>query len=551
MEHQRLECGCRNIIDRRPGIIEVVIGDLASNVHFFQHIHLIDLNADRHRADLLIIAYNDQLFAHIQNSQRRNIRLAGLINDDNIKLIGTGIQTFQSFPNRHYPARNSTLAFDHQFTGLSTIHRSIFTCSFADFLDSLLPADQCLLHADVMLGCPQKIVPGRFLGIFCSNPAILFTEGKTTLLKLRERLSSNFLNDSIVLFPLPSIVDVTWNGSFPMDTVSSTDSVSPLRCHRSQPIQIVFTLGFQTCLGIGFLQDCKGSPICMRIIVFCSQKQCFADSGIYTFSHLKNIAVFLQLFLCISNRLNHFKNITDFWDGISEGFQNFFGGYDFRIQHIALENHITGQPHSTHAHGQHFIFSLEPIQIPLNIRDIVCCNSFWLRCIQIVERRNTMLGNQVIPIRGTLIPHGFHFHNMEDQLTVFSSLRLLPVHSCTIQRRLQLLIEKQCQFANLPTLFVFFQQLFHCFCKIRVLAENLNVFTKLLNGQSFCTHRCILNLLNQSNPQLFICIPLLSIYSAMLHPRFYFRECRNIVSQLVNGCRFRIIQCQLTERSSD
>ena len=402
-----------------------------------------------------------------------------------------------------------------------------------------------------MLGCPQKIVPGRFLGIFCSNPAILFTEGKTTLLKLRERLSSNFLNDSIVLFPLPSIVDVTWNGSFPMDTVSSTDSVSPLRCHRSQPIQIVFTLGFQTCLGIGFLQDCKGSPICMRIIVFCSQKQCFADSGIYTFSHLKNIAVFLQLFLCISNRLNHFKNITDFWDGISEGFQNFFGGYDFRIQHIALENHITGQPHSTHAHGQHFIFSLEPIQIPLNIRDIVCCNSFWLRCIQIVERRNTMLGNQIIPVRGTLIPHGLHFHNMEDQLTVFRSLWLLPVHSCTVQRRLQLLIEKQCQLTDLSALLVFLQQLLHCFRKIRVLAENLNIFTKFLNGQFFCVHRSVLDLLNQSNPQLFISIPLFAIHSAVLHPRLYFGECGNIVPQLVNGCCLRIIQRQLAERRSN
>ena len=170
--------------------------------------------------------------------------------------------------------------------------------------------------------------------------------------------------------------------------------------------------------------------------------QYFADIGIYTFSNLKDIAVFLKLFLCVGNCLNHIKNITDFGNGVSEGCQDFLGGYKFGIQHIALENHITGQSHSTHAHCQHFIFSLEPIQIPLNIRNIVCCNSFWLGYIQIVKCRNTMLGKQIIPIRSALIPHGLHFHNMEDQLTVFNSLWLLPVHSCAIQCHFQLLIEK-------------------------------------------------------------------------------------------------------------
>ena len=160
-----------------------------------------------------------------------------------------------------------------------------------------------------------------------------------------------------------------------------------------------------------------------------------------------------------------------------------------------------------------------------------------------------MPGDQIIPVRSALILHGFHLHDMENQLAVLSGLRRLSIHSCTFQGSFQLFIEHQGQLADLSTLVIFVQQLLHSLCKMRILAENLDFLAKLLNSQIFCVCGRVLNLLNQSQPQLLIGFSLFTVNSAVLHPRFHFRESRYIVSQLVNGLYFRVIQRQHTKWS--
>ena len=86
-------------------------------IHLFQCVHFQTVNTNRHWTDLLIITYNDQLFAHIQDCQRRNIGLTGFINDNNIKFVFFGIQTFQSFVDGHDPGGHCGLALAHQLSG--------------------------------------------------------------------------------------------------------------------------------------------------------------------------------------------------------------------------------------------------------------------------------------------------------------------------------------------------------------------------------------------------------------------------------------------------
>ena len=109
-EHQGLECRGGNVINRRFSVIQMRIWNFVMQIHLFQCTHFICVCADSHWTDLLIIANNNQLFAHIQNSQRRNIRLTGLINNNNIELVLFRIQTFQRTADRHNPTRNSYLA---------------------------------------------------------------------------------------------------------------------------------------------------------------------------------------------------------------------------------------------------------------------------------------------------------------------------------------------------------------------------------------------------------------------------------------------------------
>ena len=150
MQHQRLEGCSRNVVNGCFRVIQMGIWNFIGNVHFLQNIHFINLNANSHRTDLFIITYNDQFFAHIQNGQRRDIRLACLIDNNDVKFVGTRVQTFQCFADRHDPCRDSLLALHHQFTSFCTVHRSIFSGALSDFLNGQFPSLQRLLHADIM-----------------------------------------------------------------------------------------------------------------------------------------------------------------------------------------------------------------------------------------------------------------------------------------------------------------------------------------------------------------------------------------------------------------
>ena len=90
-QHQRLEGRCGNIVNRSLYVVQMRIGDLVPDIRLFQCSHLIFFCTNSHWADLLVIANHDKFFAHVEDGEGGNIRLTGLINDNNVKLILLGV----------------------------------------------------------------------------------------------------------------------------------------------------------------------------------------------------------------------------------------------------------------------------------------------------------------------------------------------------------------------------------------------------------------------------------------------------------------------------
>ena len=145
------------------------------DIKLYQPVHIFAVHTYRRWADLPVVTHNNDLSAHVQNGQSCDIRLAGFINNNDIKTVGFGIEAFHGLAHGHDPYRYGGLAFFHQLSGFGAIHWGCFTRALTDLLYSLLPSLKGLLDINILFGMGKQMEPGAFAGIFSRGTAVFGT----------------------------------------------------------------------------------------------------------------------------------------------------------------------------------------------------------------------------------------------------------------------------------------------------------------------------------------------------------------------------------------
>src|SRR5258708_7547359 len=136
----------REIVDRNLAIVEIGIGD-SREVLEDEVLDDAEILADGGRADLLVVANDEDGFAEIESDQGHNVALAGFVNDDDVEAGGARIEVFDYARKRHDPDRNRAAAFGHFPGGFGAKESNTDAVTFADAANGVQPSHQRLTLA--------------------------------------------------------------------------------------------------------------------------------------------------------------------------------------------------------------------------------------------------------------------------------------------------------------------------------------------------------------------------------------------------------------------
>src|SRR5258708_7162001 len=145
----------REIVDRNLAIVEIGIGD-SREVLEDEVLDDGEILADGGRADLLVVADDEDGFAEIESDQGHNVALAGFVNDDHVEARGARVEVFDDARERHDPDGNGTAAFGHFPGGFSAKKSNADAVTFADAANGVQPADESLTLAGGSTAGPSR-----------------------------------------------------------------------------------------------------------------------------------------------------------------------------------------------------------------------------------------------------------------------------------------------------------------------------------------------------------------------------------------------------------
>src|SRR6266851_4993959 len=138
-----------------------------SQVFVNQMVDFIYALANGCRANLFIIAYDDNLVPHVDRHQRRNIRLAGFIDNNYVETIAFHVKVSCDITQRHNPDRYCCLTYRYQLSGLCYQAWCALACSLTHLSHKFPPALQC---SSLLKGCaPDLLCPCSLLNQVCGN----------------------------------------------------------------------------------------------------------------------------------------------------------------------------------------------------------------------------------------------------------------------------------------------------------------------------------------------------------------------------------------------
>src|SRR5258708_1725517 len=163
----------RKIADGDLPIVKIGIRDSAEILEdeVLNHAQIL---ADRRRADLLVVADDEDRFAQVQRDQRHHVALAGFIDDDNVEPRGARVKVFDHAGKRHHPYGDGPTALAH-FSGCFSAQKgNADSVTFADATYGVQPADERL--ALTRRGAARLRGPGAFVDQFDGYTAQLLAQ---------------------------------------------------------------------------------------------------------------------------------------------------------------------------------------------------------------------------------------------------------------------------------------------------------------------------------------------------------------------------------------
>src|SRR3989442_13083051 len=131
------------IVDGNLAIVEIGIGD-SGEVLEDEVLDDAKILADGGRADLLVIADDEDGFPEIESDQGHDVALAGFVNDDDVESRGARIEVFDHAGQRHDPYGNGTAAFGHFPGCFGAQEINTDAVALADTANGVQPPDQRL-----------------------------------------------------------------------------------------------------------------------------------------------------------------------------------------------------------------------------------------------------------------------------------------------------------------------------------------------------------------------------------------------------------------------
>src|SRR6266478_3244398 len=163
----------REIVNGNLAIVEIGIGD-SGEVLEDEVLDDAEILADGGRADLLVVADDEDGFAKIESDQGHDVALAGFVNDDHVEARGARIEVFDDAGEGHDPDGNGAAAFRHFSGGFSAKKSNADAVTFADAANGIQPSDQSLTLAG---GSAAGLSgPGAFVNETDGGAAKLFTK---------------------------------------------------------------------------------------------------------------------------------------------------------------------------------------------------------------------------------------------------------------------------------------------------------------------------------------------------------------------------------------
>src|SRR4029077_9968378 len=103
------------IVDGNLAVVEIGIRDSAEILED-EVLDYAQILADSRRADLLVVADDEDGLPQVQRDQRHYVALAGFVDDDNVETRGAWVKVFDHAGKRHDPDGNGPAALAH-FSG--------------------------------------------------------------------------------------------------------------------------------------------------------------------------------------------------------------------------------------------------------------------------------------------------------------------------------------------------------------------------------------------------------------------------------------------------
>lgn len=197
----------RKVIKGRPWPVQVRVGNDSPDAGVNAAFGRVEVNAHGHRADLLVIADDDQLVGKDGQRERSDVRLARLVNDQHVKVGGKEVKGREGIVHGHDPSGDGMLTVRHEAARLGLELRGAPPLALANALHGLLPAIQRLVERDVALRPLKKVEPGAIHGKLGSHPAVLATELEGPSLQVSRRSRMQGCQCGGVLLAPPGALD--------------------------------------------------------------------------------------------------------------------------------------------------------------------------------------------------------------------------------------------------------------------------------------------------------------------------------------------------------
>src|ERR1700756_2611580 len=191
--------------------------------------------SDRGRADLFMVADNNDVVTQVKCNESHDIALTGFIDNDDIKTRLSWIKVLDHSRERHHPDRNGAPTLRHLIGRLHTQTRRSYTCALADLPYGVEPADERLPLGK--RGSPRLKHPGEVVNEIDRRGLHLSGRSFDGVLKVIDGHAGPTVQFTLNLAPRPGLRGVSRHVGARVRTGAGSNRLGPRRRSRLEPGQ--------------------------------------------------------------------------------------------------------------------------------------------------------------------------------------------------------------------------------------------------------------------------------------------------------------------------